>query len=121
MIMRSPCRRLPPSLSLPLRLRHSSITCTRRRTGLRMYSAAFLLTMLGCVELLAQQTGISGRVTDPSKASIADGVVKATGDDGSKFATTTNAQGMYQFPALRAAQYVLRFEAPGFAPSERTV
>jgi hypothetical protein len=88
---------------------------------LRLFYAAFILTTLACLHLSAQQTGISGRVTDPSKASIADGIVKATGDDGSKFATTTNTQGMYQFPALRAAKYVLRFEAPGFAPSERTI
>src|SRR5260370_37713182 len=70
---------------------------------------------------LAQQTGITGRVTDPSEAIVAGAKVTATSDEGSKAATLTNAQGLYQFPALRAAKYVLRFEAPGFTVAERTL
>ena len=70
---------------------------------------------------LAQQTGITGRVTDPSNASIVAAAVTATGDDGSKFDTITNAQGIYQLPALRAANYVVRIQSPGFAPAERTL
>src|ERR1039458_1009243 len=64
---------------------------------IRIYGWAFGLAMLGCLQLAAQQTGISGRMTDPSNASIADGIVRVTGDDASKFATTTNARGIYQF------------------------
>jgi hypothetical protein len=79
------------------------------------------VAMLVCLPLLAQQTGITGRVADPSGATIASAKVTASGDDGSNFDTTTNAQGLFQFPALRATKYVLRFEAPGFAPAERTV
>jgi hypothetical protein len=70
------------------------------------------------LQLSAQQTGISGRVTDPSEASIVASIVTVSGDDGSRFSTTSNPQGLYQ---LRAAQYVLRFEAPGFTPAERPV
>jgi hypothetical protein len=70
---------------------------------------------------LAQQTGIGGRVTDPTKAVVETVIVTATGDDGTKVKTVTNEQGIYQFPTLRAEKYVLRFEAPGFAPAERTV
>jgi hypothetical protein len=70
---------------------------------------------------LAQQTGISGRITDPSAASIETAIVTATADDGAKIKTISNSQGMYQFPALRAATYVIRFEAPGFSPAERTL
>src|SRR5258708_21879567 len=70
---------------------------------------------------LAQQTGISGRLTDPSEASVAGAKVTATSDEGSKAATLTNSQGLYQFPTLRAAKYVLRFEAPGFTVAERTL
>jgi hypothetical protein len=70
---------------------------------------------------LAQQTGISGRVTDPSAASIDAAVVTATADDGARIKTISNSQGLYQFPALRAAKYVIRFEAPGFTPAERTI
>lgn len=84
-------------------------------------AAIFGLAFLCCLPLVAQQTGIGGRVTDPSGASIVAGVVSATGADGSKLATTTNAQGLYQFPTLRAAPYVLRIEAPGFSPAERSL
>lgn len=48
-------------------------------------------------------------------------MVTATGDDGSKFSTVTNAQGLYQFPTLRAAKYVVRVEAPGFSAAEHTI
>jgi hypothetical protein len=86
----------------------------------------FLKTLLGVAlagasALWGQQTGISGRLTDPSSAAIGSAKVVATGEDGSRVETSTNAQGLYQFPALRAATYVLRFEAQGFSPAERTV
>jgi hypothetical protein len=88
-----------------------------RSDSLRLLCAA----MLVCLPLLAQQTGITGRVADPSGATIANAKVTASGEDGSNFDTTTNSQGLFQFPAVRATKYVLRFEAPGFAPAERTV
>jgi hypothetical protein len=69
----------------------------------------------------AQQTGITGRITDPSNASVSGAMVVVTGDDGAKTETLTNTQGIYQFPALRAAKYVLRVQVPGFNPAERTV
>ena len=69
----------------------------------------------------AQQTGITGRITDPSGATVTTAIVTVTRDDGSKVETLTNAQGIYQFPTLRAAKYVLRVEAAGFSPAERTL
>jgi hypothetical protein len=81
---------------------------------------AFLLVAVAEVSL-AQQTGITGRIADPSGASVAGARVSVTTDDGSKSSTLTNAQGAYQFPALRADQYVLRVDMPGFAPVERTI
>jgi len=80
-----------------------------------------LFAVLICLPLLAQQTGISGRVGDPSNAVIANVRVTATADDGTNVSTTTNATGLYQFPGLRAETYRLRFEVSGFAPAERTV
>jgi len=74
-----------------------------------------------CVPLYAQQTGISGRVSDPSNAMVTNVTVSATGEDGTKSTTTTNTTGLYQFPGLRAGSYKLRFEAAGFAPAERTI
>ena len=66
---------------------------------LKLSVAAILTAALA----LAQQTGITGRVTDPSKAVVGNVVVILTSDDGSKIETATNSQGIYQFPALRAA------------------
>jgi hypothetical protein len=80
-----------------------------------------LIALLICQPLLAQQTGISGRVADPSNAVIANVTVTATAEDGTNVTTTTNAAGLYQFPGLRAKTYRLRLEVPGFAPAERTV
>src|SRR5258708_13279689 len=45
----------------------------------------------------------------------------ASADDGTKLATHTKGQGMYQIPGVRAGRYVLRFETPGFVPAERTL
>jgi hypothetical protein len=70
---------------------------------------------------LAQQTTITGRLTDPSNASLSNAIVSAAAEDGTKTETVTNTQGIYQIPGVRAAKYVLRFQAPGFAPAERTL
>src|ERR1019366_9228800 len=85
------------------------------------FSRVLLAVIAAGVPLMAQQTGITGRVTDPSAGLIATARITATGDDGTKLLTTTNAQGLYQLPALRAGMYVVRFEASGFAPAERTL
>jgi hypothetical protein len=82
---------------------------------------ALALAALICLPVMAQQTGITGRVTDPSNASVADVKVTATGADGSTSSTSTNASGIYQLPALRAGSYTIRYEIGGFAPAERTL
>jgi len=93
------------------------------KAGAKAPNRLFLLLMPAAIlaPLFAQQTGISGRVADPTKAVLAGAKVTATGEDGARIFTTTNAAGLYQFPGLRAGIYVLRFESPGFAPAERTV
>jgi hypothetical protein len=83
--------------------------------------AALAVVSIACPPLAAQQTGISGRVVEPSNAVIPNVAVTATGEDGTKLTTLTNATGLYQFPGLRAGTYRLRFEVPGFAPAERTL
>ena len=102
-------------------LRHTSAS-RRKMIGCRLGSVALLLASALCIPAaFGQQTGITGRVTDPSGAVIAGVKVTVTGADDSKFTTDTNTSGVYQFPALRAAAYTLRFENPGFAPAERTL
>ena len=51
---------------------------------LEIRTAAMAFAALYGSHLAAQQTAISGKVSDPSAASIAAGVVTATGDDASK-------------------------------------
>jgi hypothetical protein len=84
-------------------------------------SFRFLLAVSICLPLYAQQTGITGRVSDPSNAVVAGVTVTATAEDGTKVTTTSNATGLYQIPGLRAGNYRLRFDIPGFAPAERTL
>src|SRR5260370_28941325 len=92
---------------------------------MKRYSNAFqfgpLIALLSCAALFGQETGISGRVIDPTNAVIADAKVSVVALDGAKLATLSNGKGLYQFLSLRATQYVLRFEAPGFGPVEKTL
>ena len=90
-------------------------------TGNSSSNRNLILAFLICLPAFAQQTGISGRVTEATNAVIANAVVTASAADGTKISTTTNSTGLYQFPGLRAGSYKLRFEVPGFAPAERTI
>ena len=59
--------------------------------------------------------GITGRVTDPSGASILNAKVDAKDlDRGTDWPTTTNQDGIYAFPRVPPGRYELRVEAPGF-------
>ncbi|HEY1497859.1 MAG TPA: TonB-dependent receptor [Candidatus Solibacter sp.] len=79
------------------------------------------LTMAFCGVTLAQQTGISGRVSDSSGGVIVSARVTLSEEGGAKLSTITNNLGIYQFPSLRAASYLLRVDAGGFTPVEKTV
>ncbi len=79
-----------------------------------------VLLFLSCQCSLAQQTSIYGRVTDASQALVTGAAVTIT-SDGVNLHTKTNADGEYQFPALRGADYKLSFQAPGFAELEKKV
>jgi hypothetical protein len=58
---------------------------------------------------------ITGRVTDPSGAMIADAKVTASDRDrGTQYATTTNAEGVYNLPRLPVGTYAVKVEHPGF-------
>jgi hypothetical protein len=85
---------------------------------MRLTRLALTLSLCGCA--LAQQTGISGRVIDSSGGVIVTARVTLSEEGGAKLSTITNQQGIYQFPSLRAAGYVLRVDAAGFTPVEKT-
>src|SRR5664279_5144201 len=73
--------------------------------------------LLPTISALAQETsaGITGRVTDPSGASIMGAKVNAKDlDRGTDFPTTTNQDGIYAFPRVPQGRYELKVEAQGF-------
>src|ERR1700734_323047 len=90
-------------------------------TSSRGMALALTILLSATLPLAAQQTGITGRVTDPSGATVQNVAVTASGEDGSKTSSTTNTEGLYQLPALRAQSYVVRLDATGFAPAERSL
>jgi hypothetical protein len=80
----------------------------------------FLLFFVA-LSLYAQQTSITGALTDQSGGTVPDAKVTVAQKGGSTIAMLSNRQGVFLFPSLQAAEYVLRVDAPGFAPSEKTV
>ncbi|SFR99811.1 Carboxypeptidase regulatory-like domain-containing protein [Granulicella pectinivorans] len=84
-----------------------------------------LLLLVGFVvvssSLLAQQTGLSGVVTDSQGAVIVGAKVEVKQVDGSSFFATTNGQGSYVLPSLVAAQYAITVTAPGFKIVQKKV
>jgi hypothetical protein len=61
-------------------------------------------------------------VTDQSGSVVPDARVQVTPSGGGAHATTlTNQQGLYLVPALNAADYVVRVDAAGFSPAEKSV
>ena len=84
-----------------------------QKTFLATVAAACLFTL----PLAAQEVsaGITGRVTDPSGASIANASVTAKDmDRGVEFPTRSNSDGIYAFPRVPVGRYDLRVESPGF-------
>ena len=71
--------------------------------------------------LEAQQTGLSGVITDTQGGVIQGAQVEARMLGGATFTSTTNAQGVYVIPNLTAAEYVVRATAPNFAVVEKRV
>jgi hypothetical protein len=78
--------------------------------------AAWLLAAL-LVPAVAQDTSatITGRITDPSGAAVANAKVSATdADRGTVFRAQSNADGVYNLPRLPIGRYEVRVEANGF-------
>ncbi len=84
--------------------------------------AALLLLVLTPLAVLAQNgtSGITGRVTDPSGASVPGATVTATGSNQVVKVATTALDGKYVFSGLPAGRYVVRVMAQGFALFERS-
>ena len=65
---------------------------------------------------------ITGTVTDPSGAAVADAKVTAVNTNtGASHETTTTSEGSYTLPELSAAPYKISVEAPGFKTTTQTI
>jgi hypothetical protein len=81
------------------------------KSSLRLVLTLFLLSFASA---FAQQTGLSGVVSDVQGGVIQGAKVEAKQLDGSSFFATTNAQGTYVMPSLTAAEYTVTVSAQGF-------
>jgi len=66
--------------------------------------------------LQADDLTFSGRVLDPSGATVAGAVVELTGPSGSKV-TATDAAGVFQLDGLAAGEHIVAVSSDGFAPA----
>src|SRR5438105_2229742 len=87
------------------------------RTGKRL-----LLLLLGIVAAFAQgnRGSITGTVTDPASAVVADVAVKGRNiDTGALYPTVTTSTGNYTLSELPPGNYEVTFTAPGFKTLNR--
>src|SRR5260370_441486 len=82
---------------------------------MKMIYRTLLVLLLSVSAAYAQQTGITGKVTDAQGAAIADAAVEVKQVGASAFTTKTNAAGTYLIPSLSAGDYVVTVTASGFS------
>ena len=90
--------------------------------------AVCLACLIAALLALAPQTGwsqqvtaaITGSVTDPTGAPIANAAITAKDmDRGTAWTTTTNADGVYNLPRVPTGRYEVRAESKGFQTAVR--
>jgi hypothetical protein len=100
------------------------VSCFSYFSRLAIWSVCVLsFTFVSTLPVWGQETtaSVNGTVTDPSGAPVASANVTAKDlDRGSLFPTSTNGDGVYNFPRLPVGRYEVRVEAPGFQASVRT-
>jgi hypothetical protein len=80
-----------------------------------------LIAGLSTLPALAQETGLSGVVSDAQGGVIQGAKVEAKQTGGSSFLATTNAQGIYVVPSLVAAEYTVTVSAKSFGTVQKKV
>jgi outer membrane cobalamin receptor len=79
-------------------------------------SARFALLFLSAFAV-GQAGALRGVIQDPQSSAIPNAVITVfPRDGGTPSSTTSDASGMYRLDGLPAGDYILRAEAPGFAP-----
>ena len=99
-------------------LRNTAYSWTQALRGLVLIGL-----MASWCSLLSAQTAamgtLSGKLTDPSGAAVANATVTATGaEPGQTRTATTGPDGAYQFTLLAPGNYRVKFEAAGFQTLE---
>lgn len=99
---------------------HRSFYLVRCLTKSRTLITALSL-MIGVAVAHAQQTGITGHVVDASGAAVPNAQITVQEQDGASFHTQSNGSGEFQVPSLRADDYTVHVEAPGFTTFEQKI
>src|SRR5690349_8902492 len=86
-----------------------------RRTGLALVIA---FTAISTVALAATGSSIHGTITDPLGAVVPGAQVQLLRAGKPVAATTTNAEGKYQFAPLPAGRYQVKTQAPSFTSQQ---
>lgn len=88
-------------------------------TGMVIGSA--VIALMATAAWAQETTGaITGHVTDPSGAVVANAMVTARDvERGATWKTETNAEGVYNLPRLPVGKYEIRVEATGFETAVR--
>ena len=91
----------------------------RSRSVARLLTVVILLASWVVTGRAQTQGGITGTVTDSSGAAVPGATVTVTNTATSGTRnTTTNAEGLYTFPAVPPGSYELKVELQGFKTAE---
>lgn len=83
--------------------------------------ACVLLSLAMAAPLMAQQATLTGRISDPSGATIPNATVKVTNQRTNiQNKSVSNSEGYYTVPFLPPGEYTAVFEAQGFTNAERS-
>ena len=85
------------------------------------FCLASVLLFCFSVVVQAQQTGISGRVTDAGGGTLPNASVEVKQAGGSAYRTKTNSDGSFLVPSLTAGDYTVTVSAEGFSTVETKV
>lgn len=88
---------------------------------MKMLYRLSLLFFLSVLAARAQQTGLTGKVTDATGAVLTNATIEVRQEGAAAFHTTTNGSGIWLLPSLPAGDYVITIAAPGFSTISRKV
>ncbi len=94
-------------------------SCQRRRIA--FIFPVLLAVLLGSCPTFARNAALSGEVTDPSGAAVANAQVTLTNNQSRiEQRASTNGAGLYSFPSVGPGEYTLTVEANGLARYQET-